>query len=109
MEGNLKMVKRIGFQNLLYVRFIIEKRYRVDEVARKLDIHKDTLYRWIRGDNPFPIDQLPHLVKATDDPIYLKYLAREAGFSLVEQVKDKKTAEAISRIADILISCINHE
>ena len=107
MTVNIKMSKKFGFQYLLYVRFIIEKRYRVDAVAQNMKIHRDTLYKWIRGENAFPIDQLPNLTKATSDCEHLNYLAGEAGFTIMERVKDQKVAKVVSRIAQALNSCIN--
>ena len=103
------MPKKNGFQALLYTRFITEKQYRVAAVAEKMGVHKDTLYKWVNGTNPFSIDYLAALVVATEDPTYLEYQARDAGYKIIPQIKDKKTAEIIQKFAELMLSCISKE
>lgn len=107
--GNLNMVRINRFQNLLYTRFIIEKRYRVDEIAEKIGIHRDTLYRHIRGENQFPVDLIPNLVKATGDDFFLRYLAREAGYTIFKKCTDKKINETIKTLSEILFNVFDEE
>ena len=107
--GNLNNKGRNGFQSLLYVNFIVRKKYRVDETAKKMGIHKDTLYRWIRGDNPFSVDYLGDLVKATGDLDFLEYFCEPCGYSLIPKIKDKGTAKMFSQMARIIQSAIDLE
>ena len=107
--GNLNNKGRSGFQSLLYVNFIFKKKYRVDDTAQKMGIHKDTLYKWVRGENPFPIDQLTNLVKATGDLDFLEYFCEPCGYSLIPKIKDKGTAKMFSQMARIMQSAIDLE
>jgi hypothetical protein len=43
---------------MMYVSFIIKKKYRVDETAKKMEISKDSLYRYIRGETIIPPDRI---------------------------------------------------
>ena len=112
--GKLKMSEQNGFQSLLYVNFIIRKKYRVDEVAQKWvgrngkkGIHKDTLYKWIRGENHFPPDRIAELVNATGDIEYLEYHCDPCGFTLMPKIKDKHTAKMISHMVRLMQSAID--
>ena len=67
MQSNLNCASISGFSALLYVNFIIKKKYRVDAVAREMQIATDTLYRYIRGENVVPPDRIIDLIKATGD------------------------------------------
>ena len=64
-RSNINITRNKGFQSLLYVNFIVKKKYRVEVIAQIMGYHKDTLYKWIRGERPFPIDEVPNLVKST--------------------------------------------
>lgn len=67
MNSNLNSSPISGFSALLYVNFIIKKKYRVDAVAKDMQIATDTLYRYVRGENVMPPDRIIDLVKATGD------------------------------------------
>ena len=71
--GNPNNDGSIGFQSLLYVNFIIKKKYRVDETAKGMQIATDTLYRYIRGENIIPPDRIIDLIKVTGDTEYLEF------------------------------------
>jgi len=116
--SNLNNSSNYGFQSLLYYRFIIEKKYRVDDVSKKMGICKDTLYRYIRGAKKdskneerkeFPIDQISSLVNATKDLRYLEYFCDPCGYTLLPKIKDKTTVKVISNIAKILQSAVESE
>jgi len=101
------MIRNSGLQNLLYVNFIVKKKYRVDVVAQIMGRHKDTLYKWVRGEHPFPVDEIPNLTKATEDTEYLEYLCDRAGYSLMPKIKDKGTARTFSHMVKVLLSAID--
>jgi len=107
--SNLNNSPNYGFQALLYYRFIIEKTYRVDDISKAMNIHKDTLYRYVRGENKFPIDQISSLVNATKDLRYLEYFCDPCGYTLLPKIKDKTTVKVISNIAKILQSAVEEE
>ncbi len=87
----------LGFQSLMYYKFIIKKQYRVDETAFKMRIAMDTLYRYIRGELIIPPDRIVDLIKATGDREFLEFFSDPAGFDLVprETFRDAKDIRAL--------------
>jgi hypothetical protein len=81
--NNLNGSSISGFSALLYVNFIIKKKYRVDDVAREMQIASDTLYRYVRGENIIPPDRISDLVKATSDVEYLEFFCEPIGYAPV--------------------------
>lgn len=82
-----------GFSSLLYVNFIIKKKYRVDDVAKEMRIATDTLYRYVRGENLIPPDRIIDLVKATGDIEYLEFFCDPCGFVPIPQSKARLSKE----------------
>ena len=78
-----------GFQSLLYYKFILKKRFRVDAVAREMQIATDTLYRYVRGENIMPPDRIIDLVKATGDAELLEFFCEPCGYVPVRAVLGK--------------------
>ncbi len=78
---------------LLYVNFIIKKKYRVDEISKEMRIATDTLYRYIRGENIMPPDRIIDLVKATGDIEYLEFFCDPCGYVPVRQGSGRLTKE----------------
>jgi hypothetical protein len=110
MNENLKNSQNFRFHNLLYLNFIILKKDNVDECAKNWwphPIHRDTLYRKIRGANPFTVDDLPGLTKSTKRQEYLEFIANQCGFSIIPVVKDKQAIKLMNQIADILQRATN--
>lgn len=105
--SNLNVIRNSGFQCLLYTNFIVLKKYRVDTAAQIMGHHKDTLYKWIRGERPFPVDEVPNLTKATGDTGYLEYLCDQSGFCLMPKIKDRATAKMFSHMAQVMRSVID--
>ena len=93
MNGNLNSSPISGFSALLYVNFIIKKKYRVDAVAREMQIATDTLYRYIRGENVVPPDRIIDLINATGDSELLEFFCEPCGFIPVRTIKGKPTPE----------------
>lgn len=75
----------MGFQSLMYVNFVIKKKYRVDDIAHKMDIATDTLYRYVRGENIIPPDRIIDLIKATRDFEYLDFFCDPVGCIAIPQ------------------------
>lgn len=82
-----------GFGSLLYVNFIIKKKYRIDDVAKEMRIATDTLYRYVRGENIIPPDRIIDLVKATGDVEYLEFFCDPCGYVPVPQSSGRLTKE----------------
>lgn len=78
--------------------FIIKKKYRVDEIAREMQIATDTLYRYVRGENILPPDRITDLVKATRDIEYLEFFCEPVGYAPVPL--PKATGEKGPRLQD---------
>lgn len=86
-----------GFASLMYVNFVIKKKYRVDETAKEMRIATDTLYRYIRGENIIPPDRIVDLVKATKDIEYLEFFCDPNGFLPIPKVRVKDCADSIKQ------------
>ena len=93
----------------MYLIFIIKKKHRVDLIADRMKVHRDSLYRWIRADKPFPVDQLASLINATEDVEFLEYFADQCGYSIMPKIKDKKTAKVVSQMAKIMLSATDEK
>jgi transcriptional regulator with XRE-family HTH domain len=88
-EHNLNGSPFSGFSALLYVNFIIKKKYRVDAVAKEMQIASDTLYRYVRGENIMPPDRIIDLVRATGDVEYLEFFCEPCGYIPVTKAQAK--------------------
>ncbi len=86
-DRNLNGSPISGFSALLYVNFIIKKKYRVDAIAKEMQIATDTLYRYIRGENVMPADRIVDLAVATRDIDYLEFFCEPAGYLPVTKAK----------------------
>ena len=80
MNSNLNSAAISGFSSLLYVNFIIKKKYRVDAIAKEMRVATDTLYRYVRGENIMPPDRVIDLVAATKDIEYLEFFCEPCGY-----------------------------
>lgn len=67
-----------GFASVLYVVFIVEKKFRVDAIAPQLDVSPSTLYEYIRGSRVFPPDLIAPLFRATRERRFLSFFLDEA-------------------------------
>jgi hypothetical protein len=85
--NNINGTQISGFSALLYVNFIIKKKYRVDFVAKEMRIATDTLYRYIRGENIIPPDRIIDLIQATKDIEYLDFFCEPIGYLAVPAPK----------------------
>jgi len=103
MAVHLKSDKGFTFQNLLYSKFILKRHHRVEPVSDLLKIHKDTLYRKIRGDSEFRIDELPALLNATNDIEYINYLLRDTNFIAIPK-PDKRFEKMLFELAKSMLA-----
>lgn len=94
MNNNLNSSPISGFSALLYYSFIIRKKYRVDAVAKEMQIATDTLYRYVRGENIMPPDRIVDLVRATGDIEILEFFCDPCGFIPIQKSKAKLCAAA---------------
>lgn len=113
MSGNRKDCIDSGFRSLLIANFYAKRKYKVDDIAQKMGIHKDTLYKWIAGRDSngearhFPIDRIPDLVNATNDIEYLEYLCRPCGMMIIPEITDRTTLKMFTHMVGVLQSVTN--
>ena len=105
--GNIKMSDKFGFSHLLYYLFIVEKKFRVDEISERMGIHKDTLYKMINGTNPFSPDYINPLLKATESLEIIQYLINGTDFRIINV--SKKESELLYKFGKALIQFSNEE
>ena len=107
MPVSLKNNRPSGYQMLLYYKFIAHKEFDTTSIAEKMGISLDTLYRYIRGDRPFPVDRISDLVNATQDTEFLDYLCSPCGFSLMPKIKDRTTMKTFSQLVRMMQSVLD--
>ena len=96
-----------GFQSLLYYNFILEKKYRIDQVSTKMGISKDYLYKMVRGERPFPPDKISDLYNATEDLTWLTFFLDPCGFVPIKPIEDKETVKTLLSLVELIQSAIN--
>ena len=101
-QGNLKKMGNFGFQSLMYVNFVIKKKYRVDLTAKVMKISKDTLYRYIRGEMIIPPDRIVDLIRATGDIEFLEFFCDALDFVPIPKIKEKRTAKTLSQMIKVM-------
>ena len=104
--SNLNSGQLADFTVLTYYKFINKKEYRVDEIAAKMGIAPDTLYRYIRGEKVIPPDRIIDLIKATGDVEFLEFFCEPCGYVPVPIVKGKPAGATIAK-DQILLSILN--
>lgn len=95
--GNLKNLPDCRFQDLLYLAFITSRKFSVGIVAHKMGICRDTLYRYVRGELPFPIDKLGDLVRATQWKGWLQYFTSGTNLEVGKKL-DPQTQRYITEL-----------
>ena len=102
-----KMSNKNGFASLCYVNFIVKAKYRVDSIAQKWGISTDYLYKKIRGEKPWYVDDVQKLYKATGDIEYLEYVNDPCGFTLIPKIKDKQSLKVLGQMISVVQSALN--
>lgn len=100
-----------GLRQLMYTNFIVLKKYSLDGAVKnwpdKSIKTTSTLYKWMEGVRDIPLHQLVNLSLAVKDPIYIDYIANQAGYSIIPQIKDKTTLKVFSQFFKVIESAIN--
>ena len=65
------------------------------EVARELDISRETLYRWERGESVPDITELQRLAHTTGNEVRISFNVKEDEIGLEQQVHDLRDAFAV--------------
>ena len=103
------MNKLSPFQALLYEKFIgINSSFTVKQVSPEVDRAVSTFYAYCRGEEPFPIDLLGELVRATGDPQFIEVFLKGTHFGIhripeVDNVSDntKSMLKNMKRFGDL--------
>ena len=98
--------KVLGFQSLLYYKFILEKKHRVDTVSKKMGISEDYLYKMIRGEREFPKEKISDLTKATNDNDFNKFFLDPCGLKAIRPPNDKTVEKVLRYIYELLGSVL---
>jgi hypothetical protein len=101
-NGNPNDAHDFSFQSLLYYRLIVSGDYSVATVAEKMHISSDSLYHYVESKTAFPIERLVDLINATGDIGFLTYFASKCGYTLVPKVRDKRLADSMLALANVL-------
>jgi len=107
MDVSPKNNRVSGFQSLLYFNFILQKKYRVDTMSKKMGIATDTLYKYIRGERPFPPDRISDLYNVTNDLSYLTFFLDPCNFVPIRPIEDKETTKTLLSLVELIQSAIN--
>ncbi len=88
-------MRYIGFQNLLYRKFISPREHDAKKVAAAIGESLSTLYNYVEGISYCPVDLVARLYKATGDKDFLNFVLDDTDQKLAprEPSKDKKTLE----------------
>jgi len=90
----------------MYVIFIIEKKYKVEDTAKEMRIATDTLYRYIRGENIIPPDRIIDLINVTKEIRFLQFFCDPCGYLAIPAITVKPSTRGI-RLKEIKLSIIN--
>jgi hypothetical protein len=104
--GNPNNGGNLGFQSLLYYAFIVKARHRVVDVAVKLKIAEDTLYKYIEGRNVMPPDRIVDLIRVTGDLEFLEFFCKPCGYMAVKAPQGKLFDQPHEK-DEILLSILN--
>ena len=97
-------MKHQGFQSLLYLKFINEKLYRVEDVARKIGTSSSTLYNYIEGISTFPPDLIAPLYNATGDIDFLIFITKDTDKRLTHREATAGEKHVIEETLDVAAS-----
>lgn len=100
-----------GLRRLMYANFIVLKKYSLDKAVKnwpdKSITSTSSLYKWMEGERDIPLHQLVNLSIATQDSIYIEYIANQAGYSIIPQIKDRAALRVLSHLSKLCESAIN--
>mgnify|MGYP001569358787 CR=1 FL=1 len=116
-KGEIPMpINYIGFQNLLYQKFISPGQHDAKKTAHALNVSMTTFYNYCEGNAYFPPDLLGRLYTVTGDPDFLNFILNDTDMllaprkigapekSLIEETLDvaSATGKVVSKIEESL-------
>jgi hypothetical protein len=82
----MKQERGSDFARLVYTILVIEKRWRLDEVAAAMGLKYDTLYSRVSGRVAFSADEIRALLRCAPDPRLANYVLRDSPFIAIDRV-----------------------
>lgn len=76
------MIKNTEFQLLLQQKIVLSGKYSIEEVARAIDVPKNTLYHYLEGRSTFPVDKVGPLYNYTQESAFLDFVVRDTDMML---------------------------
>jgi len=100
-----------GLRQLMYTNFIVLKKYSLDKAVENWPDESITstssIYKWMEAIRDPSIKQIINLTIATKDSIYIEYIANQAGYSVIPQIKDRASLKVLSHLSKLCDSAIN--
>lgn len=100
------------FAQIVYTVLVIEKRWRVEDVAADMGMKYDTLYARVNGRVPFSAEEIRDLIRCAPDARLANYVLRDSDFIaidrvLAEEVQDNKdihfgATHSVLQVSDVL-------
>jgi transcriptional regulator with XRE-family HTH domain len=80
--------------SLLYYKFIFKKQHDPLRIARQMNISRDLIYKWCRGEARPTLDRLKDLIRVTGDDEIREFVSREyLGVSGGEEIESIEKSE----------------
>ena len=95
-------LKHQGFQSLLYFKFVHEKLFRVEDIAKAMGLSPSTLYNYLEGITTFPPDLIAPLYNATKDEGFLNFVTDDTDKRLVERDAPRHVKPVIEETLDMV-------
>lgn len=76
------MIKHTEFQMLLQQKILLSGNYSIEEVARGIDMPKQTLYQHLEGRSTFPVDKVGVLYNVTGEIAFLDFVVRDTNMMI---------------------------
>ena len=84
-------INHIGFQNLLYQKFISPGQHDAKKIAHAMNVSMTTFYNYCEGNAYFPPDLLSRLYTVTGDPDFLNFILNDTDQQLApRQIQSPK-------------------
>ncbi|MBE3109689.1 MAG: hypothetical protein IMZ46_04100 [Acidobacteria bacterium] len=84
------------FGILLYFYFRQSKSSNIAETAQRMGIAEDTLQKYVSGINSIPVERIPDLVHAVDDPIFIQEICDRSGYFPIKKFTPTSGVETMS-------------
>ncbi len=95
----------IGYEHLLYDKFIATDQHCIKEVARKTNIPPSTLYKYCAGNIRPPVDIVASLYNATKDEDFLNYIIDDTDKKLADRYPGKGEKTILEETLDVSVAC----